>query len=370
MRILIIAPEQIPVPPILGGSVEIAILALAGRLARQHEVTVVSRTHKRYPAYSEIDGVSIRRVPGGRPSKYLTHVLRWLKSQSTRFDLIQIDNRPRFVEPVKRLCPHIPVSLFLQSLTFVSQPYMDSDHAAYCLSKADLIMANSASLKQQLISRFPSISDIISKAWLGVDTDRFSPGPPRVRRGPFTLLFVGRIIPRKGLPILLHAIKRAQVQTDRKIKVIIAGHSVLPGYIRQMKRLKRSLGISAVFLGVVPHSRIHRIYRLADALVCPSQKHEAFGLVNVEAMSSGLPVIASRNGGIGEIVSHMRNGLLVDDYHRPDSFAVAIAELMKDRALYNRLRLQARMDALSTFSWEASADHLSRIYTQYVENAR
>ena len=367
MRILIVAPEQIPVPPVLGGSVDITILALARQLALHHEVTVVSRTHKSYSRYSNIEGVAIFRVPGGRPSRYLKHVLKWLKGRGTSFDLIQIDNRPRFVEPVKRLCPDIPVSLFLQSLTFVSPPYLAAGQAAHCLSKADLILANSASLKKQLISRFPHIAGSIRKIWLGVDTNRFAPDGPKAGGWPFTLLFSGRIIPRKGLPVLIHAVHRARAGTGRRIRLIVAGNSLSPGYMQRMKSLNRRLGSPACFLGTVPHSRIHRIYNLADALVCPSQKHEAFGLVNVEAMSSGLPVIASRNGGIEESVRHMRNGLLVNDYHRPESFAAAIVRLMNDKALYNRLRLQARMDALSTFSWEASAGHLSRIYTEFIK---
>ncbi|WP_236841207.1 hypothetical protein [Brevibacillus formosus] len=79
MKIVIIAPEQIPVPPILGGSVEITILAIAKELSKWHSVSIISRAHPRYPKYSVIDGVHIYRVSTGSPTKYLTHVKKILK---------------------------------------------------------------------------------------------------------------------------------------------------------------------------------------------------------------------------------------------------------------------------------------------------
>jgi spore coat protein SA len=360
MRILIVAPEQIPVPPVLGGSVEISILALAKELARRHEVTVVSRRHKRYGSFSRIDGVAIHRVPTGSPAAYLSQVKRWLAGR--KFDRIQIDNRPRFVGPIKRMCPDTPVSLFLHSLTFVSPPYLSRASAARCLSKADLIVANSASLQSRLSARFPAVAGKIRKMWLGVDTARFTPKAGSSASGAFTVLFAGRIIPRKGVPVLLKAVKLARARAPRPIRVILAGGSPNRGYMRRMKRLSARLGIRARFLGTVPHRRIHRVYQQADAFVCPSQKHEAFGLVNVEAMSAGLPVIASSNGGIKEIVRHYRNGLLVSDYRNPKAFADAIVLLMSHRELYERLRRQAREDCLSRFSWGAAAQRLGEIY--------
>lgn len=362
MHILIVAPEQTPVPPVLGGSVEISILAMAKQLARLHPVTVVSRAHRRYPSHSVIDGVQIYRVPTGKPMAYLEHVKNFI--QDKKFDLIQVDNRPRFVGPIKRIAKEKPVSLFLHSLTFVSPPHSSRRAAAKDIAEADLIIANSASLKSQLSARFPGSAGKIRQVWLGVDTARFRPSRSPDHSKTFRVLFAGRMIPRKGVPVLLKAAKIAGSVSDRPIKVIIAGGSTGRGYTLKMMELSRRLRVEAQFLGTIPHRRIHRIFRQADVFVCPSQKHEAFGLVNVEAMSSGLPVIASSNGGIKEIVSHNRNGLLVKRYHRPKAFADAIVRLMNDSHLRNRMKQQAREDCLAHFSWSASAKRLSDIYTK------
>ncbi|RED87783.1 glycosyltransferase family 4 protein [Cohnella phaseoli] len=360
MRILIVAPEQIPVPPPLGGSVEITILALAKQLARKHRVTIVSRAHRRYPRHSVIDGVHIHRVPSGTRETYLSNVKKFIRGKS--FDLVQVDNRPRFVGPIKQMSPGTPVSLFLHSLTFVSPPYATRSSAAAGLSQADIVIANSTSLKKQLSARFPGSAGKIRKVWLGVDTLRFTPPGKRNSDRAFTVLFAGRVIPRKGVPVLLKAIKLAQKSARRPIQAIIAGGSPRPGYSQRMRALALKLRVNARFLGTVPHRRIHRVFRKADVFVCPSQKHEAFGLVNVEAMASGVPVIASSNGGIKEIVRHNRNGILVRRYRQPQSFATAIAKLAGNKALRLRMARAARRDSLRQFSWQATAARLGRIY--------
>lgn len=360
MRILIVAPEQIPVPPPLGGSVEITILALAKQLARKHRVTIVSRAHRRYPRHSVIDGVHIHRVPSGTRETYLSNVKKFIRGKS--FDLVQVDNRPRFVGPIKQMSPGTPVSLFLHSLTFVSPPYATRSSAAAGLSQADIVIANSTSLKKQLSARFPGSAGKIRKVWLGVDTLRFTPAGKRNSDRAFTVLFAGRVIPRKGVPVLLKAIKLAQKSARRPIQAIIAGGSPRPGYSQRMRALALKLRVNARFLGTVPHRRIHRVFRKADVFVCPSQKHEAFGLVNVEAMASGVPVIASSNGGIKEIVRHNRNGILVRRYRQPQSFATAIAKLAGNKALRLRMARAARRDSLRQFSWQATAARLGRIY--------
>jgi spore coat protein SA len=81
-------------------------------------------------------------------------------------------------------------------------------------------------------------------------------------------------------------------------------------------------------------------------------------------MASGIPAIASRNGGIPEIIRHKHNGLLVANYRSPKAFAKEIIKLAKDPSKARRLAKQARLDVTRKFSWRATASKLEKIYTK------
>nr|WP_275691059.1 glycosyltransferase family 4 protein [Paenibacillus aceris] len=187
----------------------------------------------------------------------------------------------------------------------------------------------------------------------------------RVSHG-FQVLFAGRLIKRKGLKQLINAIYLARKKVPG-LKLLIAGGEQSKGYKAALQRKARRLSVPAKFLGNVPHRNIHEVYGLADCFVCPSQRHEAFGLVNVEAMASGLPVIASANGGIKEIVQHGLNGVLIQDFRNPRAFAREIAAVATRKDWADGLAKQARSDAVEQFSWQATASSLADFYRLKLE---
>ncbi|WP_238650687.1 glycosyltransferase family 4 protein [Paenibacillus piscarius] len=363
MRICMIAPEQFPVPG--DGSVEICIWNIARRLARRHQVTIVSRRAPGLPDTAETEQVRIIRLPSGTPSRYRSSVLGYLKTAEP-FDLLQIDNRPLLAAAVKRQHPGTPVLAFIHSLTFVPP----GARTARSLAMADAVAANSRSLEQRLARRFPGIRRRLHLVPLGADLSRFSPPNPQEKArlralhglpAGFTVLFAGRVIPRKGVPVLLRAMHRLKQQVP--CHLLIAGRGK-PPYLRQLKSLARRLGISVTFLGNIPHGEIHTLYQAADCFVCPSQRHESFGLVNVEAMASGLPVIASSNGGIREIIISGHNGYLVKRYRDPAAFASRMKQIASSPALAARTGMQGRADALERFEWQHTAEQLEHLYLE------
>ncbi|UUZ86115.1 glycosyltransferase family 4 protein [Paenibacillus sp. P26] len=352
MKILMVAPEQIPVPG--SGSVEICMLAIAKRLAVSHQVTIVSRRGSGLPRTSRKGNLTIVRVPAGSSLQYISSVLQYAKGK--RYDIIQVDNRPHYMAKVKRLFPHTPVALFLHSLTFVPR----TSAVSASLAKADLIIANSDSLKSNLSRMFPKQASKIRRVYLGVDASRFKPAGGSRSSGAFRVLFAGRLVPRKGAGILIKAMGVVR-RTHPGARLTIVGGGK-EEYVRKLKSLAREQGVPVRFAGRISHRRIHHLYRKADVFVCPSQRHEAFGLVNVEAMASGLPVVASDIGGIKEIVKHGTNGFLVARYNSPEAHAEWIGMLAGDRELASRLGRQARKDAVSRFTWKKTADRLIAIY--------
>ncbi|OKP95610.1 glycosyltransferase family 4 protein [Paenibacillus sp. P46E] len=366
MHICMIAPEQFPVPG--DGSVEICIWAIARELARRHTVTIVSRRAPGLPVADELEQVRIIRLASGTPARYLASVLDYLEGE--RFDVIQVDNRPQLMAAVKRRHPFTPVLLFLHSLTFVPA----ETRIARSLARADLIAVNSRSLQQRLSRRFHGLGGNIRVIPLGADLTRFFPAEQaekqQVRRifrlGPvFTVLFVGRIIPRKGVPVLIRAMRLLNRRLPAQL--IIAGHGK-PRYIRQLKAMSRRLGVRVTFIGKIAHEDIHALYQAADVFVCPSQQHESFGLVNVEAMASALPVIASNNGGIREIIVSGHNGYLVDRYREAAPFAKYLLQIGRQPQLAAKIGLQGRSDALQNFGWQQTAAAMEKLYRVLLPN--
>ncbi len=146
MKFLIIAPEYYPIPPVKGTSVETCIYHIAKRLAKQHYVTIISRQTSGYPNRSNFGKLTIIRVQGGERTHYLNCVINEIKGK--KFDYIQIDNRPSFLKSIRELFPKTSISLFLHSLTFVTPPKATHRAIRSQLKKANVIVANSASLKK------------------------------------------------------------------------------------------------------------------------------------------------------------------------------------------------------------------------------
>ncbi|MBD0383560.1 glycosyltransferase family 4 protein [Paenibacillus sedimenti] len=368
MHILIVAPEQIPVPPVLGGSVEICIYSIARKLAKHHQVTVISRRHPAYSHATRRGSLTIMRVPAGSKSTYLKAVLSVINGKS--FDWIQVDNRPQYASGIKKHFPNTPVSLFLHSLTFVKPPYASRATTSRHLLNVDWVIANSSSLTRELSALFPKQRHKIHTIHLGTDVSRFRPVSAktkerlrkqyRLSKG-FHVLYAGRLIKRKGIPLLIKAVHLARKEVP-EVKLLIAGGEQHKGFTSNLRKYAARLGVPARFLGNIPHRSIHKVYGLADCFVCPSQGHEAFGLVNVEAMASGLPVIASANGGINEVIRDGRNGVLIQAYRSPRPFAESIVAVARRKDWASSLAKQARIDAENQFSWQATARSLADFY--------
>ena len=357
MNILMVAPGQLPVPG--NGSVEICMLAIARQWASSgHTITLISRRARNRPRISRMGNLTMIRVSAGSPRTYMTSVLHYVRGR--HYDLIQVDNRPHYMAKIKRAFPKIPVSLFLHSLTFVRP----TEQISQCLAKADVIIANSESLKLRLSQRFPENSSKMVTVHLGVDTEQFQPNKPKALSAGFNILFAGRVIPRKGVPVLIRAVSLVR-KAGKEVALTVVGRG-RPGYMRELRKLARRQRVPVRFAGSVPHSAIHRKFQEADCLSCPSQEHEAFGLVNVEAMACGLPVIASNIGGISEIIRHGENGFLVDKYHQPEEHAYWIWQLVQHRDTAAQMSAKAREHAVKRFGWKQTAMKLMGIYQSFV----
>jgi glycosyltransferase involved in cell wall biosynthesis len=192
----------------------------------------------------------------------------------------------------------------------------------------------------------------------GVDTSRFSPSrrEPGCLRGEVNVLYAGRLTREKGADLLADAFLAARERDPRL-------HLVLAGGGPEEDALRERLGEHATFLGWLEGDALARAYASADIFVFASRT-DTFGQVLLEAMASGLPVVAVDEGGPRSIVRHGLTGLL-----RPpsaDELAGAICALAADPARRERLA-DAALEYVRHRTWEASFARLGAGYRRVVE---
>lgn len=190
-----------------------------------------------------------------------------------------------------------------------------------------------------------------------------SSSAPRQAPNSATVLFVGRLVERKGVAYLIEAL--GQLQNQRREQLVVVGE----GPERPRLELRaRELGLSdrVVFRGRISDAELRRAYETADVFVLPSVLDsrgdtEGLGVVLLEAMNYGVPVIASNIGGIVDIVVDNETGLLVPPAD-PAALARALEGLLSDRARARELGEAGRRRLAERFSWEAIVARVEAVY--------
>ncbi len=245
------------------------------------------------------------------------------------------------------------------------------------IEEADCVVASTPLESEDLLAHYGADPARLCMSPPGVDHDVFSPGSreeARVRlglgAGPL-VLFVGRIQPLKGLDVVVEAFRLTHEKLPEARLMVVGGPSGSQG-AKEMAALSASIvtaGLSAAvdIVSPVPHMLLADYYRAADVLHVPSRS-ESFGLVAAEAQSCGLPVVASRVGGLTHAVDDGRSGILVEGWE-PLDHASAIVRVLDDPGLaaeYSR----GALEWSQRFSWDATANRFIELYSGAVARAR
>ncbi|NSC21788.1 glycosyltransferase family 1 protein [Streptomyces albus subsp. chlorinus] len=207
-------------------------------------------------------------------------------------------------------------------------------------------------------------ADRVSVVPCGVDPDVFTPtGPlwPRPARRPL-LVQVGRLVPRKGAALSIAALARVP-----GAELVIAGGPAGPALDRdpeavRLRGIARELGVAdrVHLAGGLDRAEVPRLMRAADAVLCPAD-YEPFGIVPLEAMSCGTPVVATAVGGHRDTVAHRGTGLLVPP-HDADALAQAVRTLLATPARGRAYGAAGRRRVLSRYSWTRVVAQTEEVY--------
>ena len=242
---------------------------------------------------------------------------------------------------------------------------------------ADALIAVSHGMRADILACYPALDpDRVHVVHNGIDTALYRPTPdPEVlaRYGidperPY-VLFVGRITRQKGVPHLLRAARRLDPAAQL---VLCAGAPDTPEIDREFRTLVDELehgrGGVVWIARMLPRPEVVRLLTHAAVFACPSI-YEPLGIVNLEAMACGTPVVASSVGGIPEVVRDGVTGLLVGyDEKDPEAFEAALAEaidtVLADPDAARRMGAAGRERAVADFGWDAIARRTAALYEQ------
>jgi phosphatidylinositol alpha-mannosyltransferase len=195
---------------------------------------------------------------------------------------------------------------------------------------------------------------------LGIDISRFTPhGAKCTGIGENSILFVGRLDPRKGLIRLLRAFALVRREMPEASLFVVGSGTAYQKYIRIAHDY--DLSDAVFFAGSVSVSRLPEYFRSATVYTSPATGGESFGLVLLEAMASGIPVVASRIAGYDEVIEDGHNGLMVDT-DDPTAYAGCLLKVLRNAKLRRRLVTKGLNDVMTKYRWDIVGRRIERFY--------
>ncbi len=231
------------------------------------------------------------------------------------------------------------------------------------LDRARRVIAETQ-MEREFLSRIGVPNDRLRVIPGGIDLSTCPPAAPREppANAPLRILFVGRVeFEQKGVDVLLDAAQRLARRTDLEWRIV--GEIWVPPEVLAVRTARLPPSVRLVVTGRRSESELDQEYRTADLLVVPS-RFEPFGLVLLEGLARGLPIIASRVGGMPEIIGESGTALWVPPGD-PAALAEAVERLADDPALRRRMGSAGRHRA-EAFDWARRIPEVARVYREAV----
>lgn len=329
MKILIISPGLCPVPAIKGGAVEnlIEMLITSKEVTSKHEITVYSiydqELNKRIKnincnfkfIYSNKKLYFIKKVirhivnrvsPKYIGNQFIHSVVNDMKKAKEEYDVIIIENEPQYGETIKKVKGKAKLILHLHN----DRLNINTKNAFKMKESYDFIYCISKYLKQRVdeISINNQKKGKSKVLYNGVDIKKFSPSKYNKKElrkeygfneNDFIFMYSGRLVPEKGVKEMIQAFCKVK---DKKCKLLILGKGK-EEFTKELKELAKPKIDKIIFKGYINYKKIPQMYNIADIGIVPSIWEEPFGLVVIEFLASGKPLITSDRGALREIVN-------------------------------------------------------------------
>jgi len=224
----------------------------------------------------------------------------------------------------------------------------------YSGKKADKIIVVSNENRQDVIAQYGIAEEKIATIPNGVNVSRFQPSKCESK----TIIFVGRLHERKGIDKLLSSFSNV-IKKDSEAKLRIVGSGEDEARLKKIAKQLNLTSKNLKFLGFVPEKELPDLYSSSSIFALPSY-YEGFGIVLIEAMSAGLPLVSVRTGGATEVIEEGKNGYLVDY----ETMHETLSTLIGDKKLRVRMGQESRKKVEREYDWKKIADDVIEVYEE------
>jgi lipopolysaccharide heptosyltransferase II len=363
MNILQVLPE------LNSGGVETGTLDLAKQLIMHgHKAVVISNGGKQLGALLSLGAIHYKLPVHDKSPFTMLSVVGRIKDIIKKEDIDIVHARSRAPAFSAFLAAHISKTPFLTTC----HGYYSKHLFSRVMGWGKLVIVPSNVVARHMINNFRVPRERIRLIPRGVDLDRFSYKNPIDKQGKqeYSIGIIGRITPIKGHIFLIRAISKvARIAPNIKLYIIGNPPAGKLKYKQELEVLVRRLALTQYIDFSGDCDNIPEMLNNLDLLIVPSVGEETFGRVIIEAQAAGVPVIASRIGGIVDILKENDNGILVNprDY---SGLADAILRVIKDKNIQEKLSTRGRLSVERYFTLETMYNNTVKAYKEALETFR
>lgn len=352
--------------PRIGGAEIFTRQLAAALMLRGHKCAVITNQVGALPGHEEINGMEVYRFPmaAALANRDLRAIARLSAETQTRVrawhpDILHLHS----AQPGAFFCLHTQKTLRIP-LVFTTHDPPLGDPAQnplwlQILAAATSVACISNAMRNRIIEAAPMTTP---KARLILNALNAPTGVPTTPGfHPPTLLCAARLCPEKGVDVLLHSLPAIRAVLP-DLQTVIAGDGPARAGLQALAA-KLDLSQTVTFPGWIDPEDMSEAIIRATLVAAPSRWEEPFGLTVLQAMQRARPVVASRVGGLSEVVLHEETGLLVPPDDAP-ALGAAIVRILRDPALAIRFGQQGRERAENVFGWDRCLSEYETLYRQ------